>query len=274
MSWRLERARRAGGVGWVLRLRTVATGRRSVSLGLVPEDEARRALAVLLEHDKAGRLGRWLTWFDRDTTAALASLRHEDPAGEVDLHARDWSRVHLRTYWREVYAPWRSRTAASWPGERTGWLRILRELGDVPIGRIDAWTVADYLDGLTIERDGPRKGGAMAGNTKRLHRAAIAALLKRAFRLRSRGRGWPPGGTRRAGRRTGSPSSRIRRRARATAGCRGGVGRCGRLRGVRASSGRSRRTCCGTRSRRWHGGGRCSRRCRSGASAHEHADAR
>lgn len=48
---------------------------------------------------------------------------------------------------------------------------------------IDEFVVADYLDGL-LNRRGKRAGLPASGNTKRLHRGAVQACLKYAYRQR------------------------------------------------------------------------------------------
>lgn len=182
-GWRLERARRRGGrVAWVLR-GPKATERRAVQLGVIAEPDARAALAAFDAFTDEQR-GAWLTWYERDQAGAVRGLRGADPAAATDAHARDWPAMRLADYYAEVYAPWRSGTALGWEQERSTWPRILRELGTVRLRDLDAWRVADYLDGMRVERPGLRQGMPSAGATKRLHRAAILALLRRAHRLR------------------------------------------------------------------------------------------
>ncbi|MBT3217628.1 MAG: site-specific integrase [Proteobacteria bacterium] len=96
----------------------------------------------------------------------------------------DYHRLPLRDYFDEVYSDWRAKKRpASWVQEQRVWTRINEVLGSVRLEDIDAHVVADYLDSL-VALSGPRKGLAASGTTRRLHRAAIQALLKRAFRLK------------------------------------------------------------------------------------------
>ncbi len=179
--WRVERQRRAK--GWARMLRSSAPERIGITLGVMSEEAAQRHREGLLDLEEAGRADAWLAWYRRDPTAAVAALVHQHPIAQVDRLSRDWGAMRLRRYFREEYAPWRSTQVRAWKQEERTWRRILDELGGIRLRQIDPWLVADYLDELTV-RGGPRKGLPASGNTKRLHRAYLRALLKRAYRQR------------------------------------------------------------------------------------------
>ena len=92
--------------------------------------------------------------------------------------------MSLRKYVDEVFAPWRREAnPGSWRQEERCWKAINADIGGVRLRRVDEFVFADHLDRAIATR-GPRKGQPLAGNTKRLRRAAMQALLKRAYRLR------------------------------------------------------------------------------------------
>lgn len=99
----------------------------------------------------------------------------------------------VKEYHDTHYAEWRAKhRPATWKTEKGYWKRINRPhpegIGDVLLGDVDEHLVADYIDNLTIERtrkyEGVEVGDPASGATKRLHKAAITAMLKRAFRLK------------------------------------------------------------------------------------------
>ncbi len=181
--WRIERARRGGRTHRVLRTGS-GEDRRSISLGCVDREIARHCLDSLTEITHAGELESWMRWHERAPKAAIAALRGTDPVGDTERLSRDPGGWTLTRYFREVYAPWRRTAVRSWTQERSHWVRILREIGHVRVRDVDPLLVADMLDRQFVERAGRRKGAPLSGNSKRLLRASVQALLERAYRLR------------------------------------------------------------------------------------------
>ncbi|MEN0068536.1 MAG: hypothetical protein AAGA48_40830 [Myxococcota bacterium] len=89
----------------------------------------------------------------------------------------------LRRYVEKIYGPWRAKDRPrTWVTEERAWHAILLVSGDVQPGNVDEFLVANYLDEIVV-RSGPRQGQPASGNTMRIRRAAIQALLNRAYRL-------------------------------------------------------------------------------------------
>ena len=164
--------------------------KRSLVLGYVTEEDAERALTTMLRERDEGTESRVWALYERGREGRRAAARYliGDPGVEALLPKpeKDWSRASLGEYHREIYAPWRADTRpASWRTEDGTWRRILRDLGKLRVRDLDAHVVADYLDGLLIERAGHRRHGEpVSGATKRLHRNALQALTRKAFRDR------------------------------------------------------------------------------------------
>lgn len=180
--WRKERREKTRGTYWFL-LRGKDRGRISVALKYVSEVEVERALAAIQIEEDAGTIARVLK-MQKDDPDELVAYLTRDPSLPRILPepAIDYGGMKLREYYETVYAPWRRDDVRSWRAEATHWRRILRELGALRLREVDARAVADYLDALLVER-GRRAGQPAAGNTKRLHRSALQALLMRAERV-------------------------------------------------------------------------------------------
>lgn len=184
-KWRKERRRLATCTTWRL-----LTGRNetrvTLNLGEVSADEAQRALDAMqrLEDEGGGKVDRVIAWH-RESSAAVVRFLSGDPAEATELDRRkDYASMPLVEYIAEVFAPWRaSAVPASWENERRALNLICRELGRYRLREIDAHLVADYLDSLVVRR-GKRAGQPMSGNTKRLYRAALQAVLHYAYRQR------------------------------------------------------------------------------------------
>lgn len=182
-SWRLDKQRRPKGTYYTLVIGSRDT-RRAVSLGYVVEAAADAARRALQAEQDAGTVGRVLALHETDPEAVIAYLTGDQEL-ELEL-GPDYASMTLAEYHAVVYAPHRREARPrSWPSEEGHWRRILRELGALPLRKVDAHAVADYLDALRLERDRQgRIGQPASGATKRLHRTAIAALLKVAYRKR------------------------------------------------------------------------------------------
>jgi integrase len=181
--WRLIRQRRDKGTYFVLQ-----TGRghdrRSMTLGYVSPDEAERALEAIQEEEDNRTVGRVWRLYYRDRAAGIMFLMGDRAVVRLlGAPEPDWGGMRLRDYYEQVFSSWREAETAGWPQEKRHWTIILAKMGHERVRKIDEHVVADYLDGLTVT-SGKRKGQPFAGNTKRLHRAAIKALLTRANRLR------------------------------------------------------------------------------------------
>lgn len=185
-TWRIEKKTKTKGAYSVL-VRGKGQDRVSVALRYVTVNEAENARQIMQAEEDAGTVSRILALHRKDPEAAIEHLVGGARLGDL-LPAPDidYGGLTLREYHTQVYAPWRKvDRPKTWRGERTSWARILRDLGDRRLRRIDAHIVADYLDALVIEREAlGRVGAAVSGTTKRLHRAALQALLMRAERLR------------------------------------------------------------------------------------------
>lgn len=164
------------------RLRTGrGDGRRSVYLGSLHPDDVAQARDALHAIEAAGLGDLWESWHRRDAAGAVGALRHRHPVDETRRLGQDWSGMRLRDYFAAEYRPARAKVSKSWEQEARSWPRILDGIGDVRVRDIDPWIVADYLDGLRVTR-GRRKGQPMSGNSKRIHRALLQALLAHAHR--------------------------------------------------------------------------------------------
>lgn len=180
MSWRIEKQRRGRGTTYRLR-RSVDGKRQTVTIGQVHPDDAERARDALEQIEAAGLGETWHDWHRRQQDAAVEVLRHTDPINETRRLGKDHSAMKLRTYWETEYRGPREQATRGWAQEARHWPRILEEIGDVRLRHIDEWVVADYLDALVVRR-GKRAGLPMSGNSKRIHRALLKALLVHAYR--------------------------------------------------------------------------------------------
>jgi len=183
-NWRIESLDRPKGRYQVLRAGR-GHDRISISLKYVSDEAAQRALERVREEDAAGTLHRVLALRERDPKGAVRFLCGDPGIEEVfGRRPPSYGLWTLQRYYDEVYERWRSgHRPRSWRAEEGHWRRILRALGEKRLKDIDEFVVADYLDGLVVER-GKRTGSAASGATKRLHRAALQAMLKRAYRQR------------------------------------------------------------------------------------------
>lgn len=182
-KWRLERRTRATGVFWQLE-----AGRREqrirISLGAVTQDEAHAALTRIQALEDQGRIQPWMAWHAEAPEGAIAALVADSDVLVALEPEPDYAAMPLGTYVDEVYAPWRAQDRPrGWKHEKWVLDQVKVDLGRHRLGEIDAHVVADYLDSLVCST-GPRKVQPMAGNTKRLRRAAIQGVLHRAYRLR------------------------------------------------------------------------------------------
>ena len=109
-----------------------------------------------------------------------------DPRVEtlVGPKAVDYGGMTLRQYFDAGYSVWRAeKRPKSWVQEEQRWERILEDIGSVRLRRMDEFVIADHLDQAVVSQ-GKRMGQPLSGNTKRLRRAAVQAMLKRAYRLK------------------------------------------------------------------------------------------
>jgi hypothetical protein len=88
----------------------------------------------------------------------------------------DFRKMSLRDYFETEFKEQRS-AYRGWKAEQWHWRSILDSLGHVRLGDVDEWIVADFVD--SMEKKG---GGSASGNTKRIRKSAINALLKFAYR--------------------------------------------------------------------------------------------
>lgn len=153
-----------------------------LALGYVERGAADRALARIQDEEDGGTIRRVLKLHVERPKAALAYLMDGDGAERWLELAPDYEAWALERYVREIFAPWREEDAPrSWINERRNWAVILPKIGDLPLGEVDAFVVADFVDGLVASR-GPRKGLPASGNYKRLMREAMRACLTYAYR--------------------------------------------------------------------------------------------
>lgn len=175
-----------GGTYWSIRTRPDGT-KQNLSLGYVTREEAQRAAERMTLEEALGRAVRIQEWHREDRDAAIRYLLGDPEVEALIAGQPDYERMSLSEYQETVYAPWREEAApGSWRTEQQRWSQILAVLGKQALRDIDAHVVADYVDSLVMTR-GARRGEPLSGNSKRLHRAAVAALLKRAYRLNTSG---------------------------------------------------------------------------------------
>jgi integrase len=182
-KWRVEA--RPWTTGTHYRLLTGRDGTRvRVNLGLVSREQAEVALVRLQRLEDEERIARWLGWYGPAPDDAVAALVSDvDLARALDPRP-DFGAMPLTEYVDACYREWRAADRPrTW--KREAWVldQVLLDLGRHRLREVDAHVVADYLDRLVC-RSGARKGKAMAGNTKRLRRAAVQAVLHRAYRLK------------------------------------------------------------------------------------------
>lgn len=189
LVWRLKRRKNPRGDYFI-----AETGRaaetRSITLGYVAPDIAEAAVGAInaTEETHPGRL--WVKWRDEPEAREeiLRRLTHEARATAAFGRGLDalfdamepgpGPATPLGTYAFEVFGPHRAATAPQgWRRERA-MLRVVAAspLGKVPIGEIDPRDVGDFLASLRRA-----DGEPMMWNSKRLHRAAIAAVLNYAY---------------------------------------------------------------------------------------------
>lgn len=186
-TWRLVPMSRARGTYFVLQTGR-AKERVSLTLGYVTQEEAERALRVLQAEEEATfgapRHGYIERWYRQDQEAAVKALTSaggfdEDPFGDA---ASDPGGLTLREYVDEIWTPYREKARPrSWRTERGFWKQINEAIGNrrlrdlcTPRGTV---VIDEYLQGMTLA-----DGRPASASTKRLHRAAIKALLKHARR--------------------------------------------------------------------------------------------
>ncbi len=183
-TWRLVKKARTKGPYFQLQ-KGRARQRTILTLGYTSEAEAERAHTQVQVEEDRGKIGRVLRLFKRDREGAINYLAGDPGVRELLGPAEpDYSGMTLREYYDAVYAEARAtEKPRSWPSEQRHWVKILDSIGDVRLYRIDHFALADHLDGLVVTR-GKRAGEPASGNTKRLHRAALQALFKWAYRRR------------------------------------------------------------------------------------------
>ena len=181
--WRLVRKQRAQGPYFVVQ-KGRGGERVGLALGYVPEGDATRALETIQAEEDAESVGRVLRLYRRDRAEAIQYLLGDpEVARQVGPPEPDHGSMRLEEYFEAVYKAWRmEHRPRGWPQESRHWKILLAGIGSVRLRQIDEFVLADHLDGLTVTR-GRRKGQPASGNTKRLQRAALQALLKRAYRL-------------------------------------------------------------------------------------------
>lgn len=182
-NWYPAKVEYKRGTYWNVRASDGRGKKVNLSLGYVTEEAARRAAELMTQAEADGRAAqiRELHAQDREKAILLLTDSSVDIAVEVQP---DFGRMSVREYFDAEFASWRAaKVPASWRTEERRWEKIIAGIGDVELRDVDAHVVADYLDGLVSKR-GPRTGQPLSGNTRRLYRASIKAMLHRAFRLR------------------------------------------------------------------------------------------
>jgi len=178
-------AKRQGpkGIYWSLRTGR-GDDRQALSLGYCSEQEAEAACEQLNVEEAHNRANQIVQWHTEDRPEALRYLFGDPVVRQLYEPRPDYGAMPLRDYFEDVYRPWRSeKRPKGWSQEVRVWRRINNAIGGKLLRRIDAYVVADYLDALKA-LSGARAGEPASGNTRRLHRAAVQALLKRAHRLK------------------------------------------------------------------------------------------
>lgn len=179
-KWRVEKRRRATAVFW--RLVTGREERVLVSLGPVTEEQANAARDRMQAIEDAGHAAKWAALHAENPERALDMLLLDTDLFAALDPVPDYANMALEEYVEAEFGPWRARTKPkSWVREERMLKRVMRDLGRHRLVEIDAHVVADYLDALRCEH-GPRTGQPASGNTKRLVRAALQAVLHRAYR--------------------------------------------------------------------------------------------
>lgn len=182
-SWRATKRVGPKGIYWSLR---AGRGRErvAISLGYVSADEVEAACQQMQIEEDNARSEALIQWHASHRDDAIRYLVGDPVARMLYKPRPDYRTMKLGAYFEEVYKDWRAQARpGGWKQEERVWRRILGEIGGTQLRDVDAHLVADYLDGL-VAQSGPRKGQQASGATRRLHRAAIQALLKRAYRLK------------------------------------------------------------------------------------------
>lgn len=182
-TWRIVPKKRSQGPYFVLQKGRGAE-RLGLALGYMDRDSAEVALSTIQREEDAQSVGRVLRLYQQDRDQAVRYLL-EDPEviRRIGQGEPDYGSMKLEDYFESCYRPWRIETRPrSWPSEERHWKLLVTSIGDTPLRRVDEFVLANHLDQLRVTR-GARKGEPASGNTKRLQRAALQALLKRAYRL-------------------------------------------------------------------------------------------
>jgi hypothetical protein len=180
-KWRTAKRTGPNGTYWSLRSGR-ATERKALSLGYVAAHQASDARDQMNAEEARGHADVIMQWHVENRDAANRYLIGDPEVRDRFVVRPDYGAMQLRDYFEEEYKDWRAKEKpASWKQDKGRWRRINQELGDVRLRQIDSYVVADYLDGLIVLK-GRRVGKPASGTTRRLHRAAIQALLKRAHR--------------------------------------------------------------------------------------------
>ena len=179
--WRKERLTKPTGLpAWYLKTGSRTTGITSLGLGRLAEGDAQRALERIQAEADGGTVDRVLALWERDRDACRAYLLDDGDGLVLPDAVVVWAKKPIRAYFETVFAAARAADRPkSWRTERGLWPAILDSIGSIRLGDLDPRDVAEHLDGLT-----KRDGTPVSGNTKRLHRAAVQALVNHAYRAR------------------------------------------------------------------------------------------
>jgi integrase len=180
--FRLQRDERSSGPYF-----TLVKGKKEplfIALGHLPEDEAQRCLEAIRQHDEAGRLDAMVRLWRSETGGRDALIRFLLSTTGADLDEAlgpaptDYSKMTLSDYFETVYkAERKAKRPATWRTEERNWPQLKAALGGLRLRDINEYVVDEFLDGLKL-----KSGEPASYNTKRLYRAAIAALLQFARR--------------------------------------------------------------------------------------------
>jgi integrase len=183
-TWRVVPMKRAKGRYFVLQ-KGRGHDRVSITLGYVAEDAADRALKRVQEEQDLGSVGRVARLFSRHRKDAIKYLCGDRIVEKlVGPKAVDYGGMTLQQYFDSGYSAWRAqKRPPSWVQEERRWERILEDIGNTRLRRMDEFVLADHLDQAIVTR-GKRLGEPLSGNGKRLRRAAVQAMVKRAYRLK------------------------------------------------------------------------------------------